>query len=175
MNDSLEVKYKYIKLREELDKEIQLLEKMHSKHLACKKGCDLCCLNFSVFPVEFEVIREETGATFNTLDKTTDGDSEKPGSCAFLINHACSIYHSRPIICRTHGLPLLYMNNDDWELSHCELNFTTVPEDFFDDINTFSQDKWNSRLYMLNQEFINEQSNQMLKETDLIPLNKLNL
>lgn len=168
-------KQNYIKLRTQLDLEILRLEKKHTKHLVCKKGCDLCCLNFSVFQIEFEVIREETGGIYNPTQFASETDSEKPGSCVFLNNHACTIYESRPFICRTHGLALLYVNDDDWELSHCELNFTETPEDYFDEKNTFAQDKWNSKLFLLNREYLKLNNELILKEKDLIPLACLTL
>jgi uncharacterized protein len=174
MSDLLKVKNQYIQLRHELDSEIQRLAQLHNKHLACKKGCDLCCLNFSVFPLEFEIIREALQGSYDP-NPATDIDSEKPASCLFLENHACSIYDHRPFICRTHGLPLLYMNEEDWVLSHCELNFTEAPEDYFDEENTFAQDTWNSRLYLLNREYLKHENKLMLQETDLIPLAYINL
>ena len=175
MNTLEKVKLEYLNLRNQLDKEILRLENKHKNHLACKKGCDLCCLNFSVFPLEFEVILEETGGIFNPLSKTNNISPETPASCSFLNNHSCTIYNSRPFICRTHGLPLLYMNDDEWELSYCELNFTNVQEAYFDEKNTFSQDKWNSRLYMLNQKFIQLNPDVSLKDNNLIPLVYLEL
>lgn len=170
-----EIKNAYKALREELDAEIIRLEKQHQKHLACKKGCDLCCMNFSVFPIEFEVIREEVGGRFLPVNLTEHDENQTPASCVFLKNHLCSIYNSRPFICRTHGLPLLYMNNDEWELSHCELNFTKAQEDYFEEENTFLQDKWNSRLFMLNREFISLNNTYKYSDIELIPLSYLNL
>jgi Fe-S-cluster containining protein len=175
MNSISKEKNDYLQLRQKLDQEILRLEKKHKKHLACKKGCDLCCLNFSVFPIEFEVIREETRGAYNPLLAAPESESENSGSCAFLSNHACTIYESRPFICRTHGLALLYVNDDDWELSHCELNFTEAPEDYFDEKNTFAQDKWNSKLFMLNREYLQSSNELKLEETDLIPLYHLDL
>ena len=161
----------YTALREEIDQEVAKLERYHQKHLACKKGCDLCCLNFSVFPVEFEAIRRECGGKFD-VHRALD-DTGEPGSCLFLKNHSCTLYASRPIICRTHGLPLFYLNNDNWELSHCELNFTGVDEDYFDEEHTFAQDKWNSRLFLINREYVFTHPELKLNDTDLIPLIKL--
>lgn len=175
MNKIEEIKNAYKDLRNELDAEIKRLEQQHKKHLACKKGCDLCCLNFSVFPLEFEVIREETGGEFLPGALPDNENSQAPASCVFLKKHVCTIYNARPFICRTHGLPLLYMNNDEWELSHCELNFTQITEDYFEEENTFMQDKWNSRLFMLNREFVSLNDNYKTTDKELIPLGYLNL
>ena len=64
------------------------------------------------------------------------------------------MYESRPIICRTHGLPLLFMNDEQWELSACELNFTEFDDEEFKEENTFPQDTFNSKLFMINKRFV---------------------
>ncbi|WP_162148807.1 YkgJ family cysteine cluster protein [Alkaliflexus imshenetskii] len=165
------IREEYRALRNELDKEISNLEKTHNQHMICKKGCDLCCLSFNVFPIEFDVIREEMQLE---LDKTAMSAEETPtDTCSLLQNHSCTIYPSRPFICRTHGLPLLYMQDDEWVLSHCELNFTNIDEDYFEPEQCHAQDTWNSRLFMLNKRYIESLNDPNLNETDLMPLSAL--
>jgi len=96
---------RYYELRNKVDTLVARLSKQHHQHMACKKGCDLCCMDFSIFPIEFYSIREAL-ATKN-LSQTSPG-TNTDSSCIFLKDHACTIYNERPIICRTHGLPLLY-------------------------------------------------------------------
>lgn len=163
---------RYYKLRSEIDALIEELEQIHKPHLSCKRGCDLCCMAFSVFPVEFYAIREELN------DKINSGLLPAPKNeedCRFLKNHNCTIYPSRPILCRTHGLPLLYMNNEgtEWELSHCELNFTDYDTDEFNHENTYPQDTLNSKLYMINRDFVANFTEVKYSETDRIPLSEL--
>lgn len=96
--------------------------------LACKKGCDACCAaGLSVLPVESFAIQASGLAP---------PAAPKPGMCAFLdASGACSVYAVRPLLCRTHGLPLratqderargaLTILND---VSVCALNFTKRP------------------------------------------------
>lgn len=71
----------YMALRKEIDLEVERLEQFHKPQMVCKKGCDLCCLNFSVFPVEFEAIRKETCGQYDAT-RTFD-DTGEPGSCVF--------------------------------------------------------------------------------------------
>ncbi|TCO11023.1 YkgJ family cysteine cluster protein [Natronoflexus pectinivorans] len=165
------IKKKYLELRQELDEEIAGLEKLHQNHMLCKKGCSLCCLSFKVLPIEFEVIRSEIERlkSVKVIDKADESDDV----CPLLIDNSCTIYPFRPFICRTHGLPLLYMNDEEWVLSHCELNFTNVDEDYFSETRFHEQDRWNSRLYMLNQEFLKTQEEDALPENELIPLAEL--
>ncbi|MFV0592179.1 MAG: YkgJ family cysteine cluster protein [Draconibacterium sp.] len=161
----------YKKLRDKIDSLSEKLANKHQKHMMCKAGCDLCCMDYRIFPVEFYHIRDrlkENGYQHNVPAVTEEEN------CAFLKNHQCAIYEERPVICRTHGLPLLYMNEEgDWELSACELNFTEFDMDEFTDKNTFPQDKFNSELFMLNKEFIADFKEYKYSEFDLIPVKDL--
>ncbi len=162
----------YHHLRNTIDALREELELIHKDHLNCKNGCDLCCMAISVFPVEFYAIKEELN---RRLDPQQFPEPKNEEDCRFLKNHSCTIYPSRPIICRTHGLPLLYMNSEgtEWELSHCELNFTDYDPDDFNHENTYPQDTLNSKLFMVNREFIAKFTEQKFEETDRIPLSKL--
>ena len=161
----------YYHLRNEIDNLCESLEKQHSQHLNCKKGCDLCCMAISVFPIEFYAIKEELD--FETLlDLPVAANDE---NCRFLVDHSCKIYESRPVICRTHGLPLLYMSleDDEFELSCCELNFTEFDLQDFDEENTYPMDRINSRLYQINKNFVANFDGGRFSEQDRIPLSDL--
>jgi len=164
----------YKKLRDDADAVSEKLIGEHSSQLQCKKGCDMCCMDYSILPVEFYAILDELKKRNfkpNNLQQNTTNEED----CIFLKNHACTIYESRPFICRTHGLPLLYTNNDgEWELSTCELNFREFNFENFSEKNTFLQDKFNSRLFLINREFIAEfEEEEHFGEFDLLPLKKL--
>ncbi len=161
---------KYNLLINKIDNEVKRLAEMHSNHLQCKKGCDLCCMDYSIFPVEyFSILKKLKMDGVNVQPKFKDDNS-----CAFLKDHSCSIYEHRPIICRTHGLPLIYMNDDnEWELSNCELNFKKFDYEEFTFENTFPQDKFNSQLFVLNKGFISGFEEGKFKETNLIPLKNM--
>ncbi|MBW6537233.1 MAG: YkgJ family cysteine cluster protein [Mariniphaga sp.] len=164
----------YRKIRKETDVISKKLSKVHSSHLQCKKGCDLCCMDYSILPVEFYSILEDLksrGFKAENLQRIAKNDED----CIFLKNHDCTIYESRPLICRTHGQPLLYTNDDgEWELSTCELNFKDYDFENFSEENTFPQDKFNSKLFLINREFIAEFKEEThLGEFELLPLKKL--
>lgn len=162
---------KYKIMLNEIQKQTTNLEKMHNKHLKCRIGCALCCIDFSVFPIEFYFILNELKK--NNFEPESDVNTENE-ICVFLKNSSCTIYQHRPIMCRTHGLPLLYSNdNGEFELSACELNFTEFDFDDFTDENTLPQDKYNSKLFLLNREFITEFKDKKYGEFDLIPLKEL--
>jgi uncharacterized protein len=158
----------YLTLRAEISLLCDKLHEQHKSFTLCANGCDACCLDFSVFPVEFfavlhQIQSSDTKVSFNE----TNGEK-----CALLNAHSCSIYPFRPVICRSHGLPLLYMDaeGEEWQLSFCELNFTEAPEDLFDFENTYPQDTFNSRLFLINQDFIREYKEHTFKPDELIPL-----
>ena len=164
----------YLSLRNEIDTQTKVLWDQHHNNMACKKGCDQCCLNFDVFPIEFEVIKQQVQKEYpKVLEQPLN--EESGDKCYFLTNHECRLYNARPIICRTHGYPLLYMNEegDQWELSHCELNFTEIDDDYFNEENTYPQDTINSKLFMLNKSYINSLDDKKYSEFDLIPLKEL--
>jgi len=172
MKTNSNTKTKYRQLRNEIDKLSAKLEKEHKKHLSCKSGCDLCCMDYSIFPVEFYSILDELKN--QKFQQTPPEKNKNDQACVFLKNHRCSIYEIRPIICRTHGLPLLYANNKgEWELSACELNFREFDLENFTTENTFPQDKFNSKLFLLNKTFISEFDQIKYGEFDLIPIKNL--
>lgn len=158
-------------LRNKIDNLTNNLAESHAGHMECKKGCDMCCMDYSIFPIEFHSIVND----MNSIELAPKISSDKKENiCLFLIKHVCSIYQQRPIICRTHGLPLLFMNdNSDWELSACELNFTEFNFEEFTLENTFPQDKYNSKLFLLNKAFIADFQENKYNEFDLIPIKKL--
>lgn len=171
MNDKAQNELeRYRELRNEVSKLSDQLAKLHKDEMACKKGCSECCMHFSVLPVEYFSILQELK---QNPPKQYQELNEEADDCNFLINDLCQIYESRPFICRTHGLPLLFMSQegDDWELSACPLNFTDF-EDFHSE-NTFSQDTYNSKLFLINQEFVKNYEAENFGGFDMISINRL--
>jgi uncharacterized protein len=152
----------------EVDRLAERIGIMHQQHLECRLGCSYCCMDYSLLPVEYYAILEQLRSNTPGINPEATGDD-----CIFLINNACTIYGFRPVICRTHGLPLLYMNdNDEWELSVCELNFSDFDEEFHSG-NTFPQDRFNSRLYMLNKAFVGLPGYSRYSVSDMIPIRNM--
>jgi uncharacterized protein len=158
----------YLTLRRDADILCERLAETHNEHLECVRGRHKCCMDFSIFPVEFFLILKEIKNKKVNVRNVAD-----EGECLFLIDGLCSIYESRPLICRTHGLPLLCMGEDDWELSYCELNFTSEKLPVFGESNTFPQDLYNSKLFLINREFVNSLEDKRYSETDLLSLKEL--
>ncbi|HOK02738.1 MAG TPA: YkgJ family cysteine cluster protein [Spirochaetota bacterium] len=107
----------YSKLIVNIDEYEKKILAAFSKEIKCKKGCDECCILTSVFPVEAYVIYKSAVSENLSLPENFTKDK-----CVFLYNGQCSIYKSRPIICRTHGYPIFY----DGRVDFCPKNFTEI-------------------------------------------------
>lgn len=163
----------YYQLREQIDKRTVEISEIHNKHLNCKKGCDSCCEAISVFPLEFAAIKKELQLEGRKLPYRRFNKFRK--SCMFLINGACSIYNSRPIICRTQGLPLMYqnINGQDYEVSYCQLNFKDNDLKNFSIDNSMFMPDFNSKLFMLNKSFVESRNMYNKSPKKRIPIYKL--
>jgi uncharacterized protein len=85
------------------------LVKAHGPRLQCRSGCTDCCTDgLSVFAVEAAVIARHRS------ELLASGEPHPEGACAFLDESgACRIYEHRPYVCRTQGLPLRWLEQDD--------------------------------------------------------------
>lgn len=173
MTKTIEYLSKYYNLRNKIDIRAKELSTKHYKELKCQKGCDSCCENISVFPIEFHSIKNELGKILYTISNRPFNKFRK--SCVFLKDGACQIYKSRPIICRTQGLPLMYqnINGQGYEVSHCQLNFKNFNISDFNIDNTLFMPDYNSKLFLLNREFVESENIAKKNPKKRIPLWKL--
>jgi Fe-S-cluster containining protein len=90
---------------------------------------------FSVFEVEARPIREALAQLARTdpeARRRVRERGEDPGlrACALLLDGRCSVYEQRPLICRSHGLPIGVRESDEpgspLRLDHCPLNFSKL-------------------------------------------------
>jgi len=87
------------------------IERVNSKRLQCRQGCSDCCTDgLTVLLIEAAVIQR------HHADLLERGDPRPPGACAFLDGEGrCRIYAQRPYVCRTQGLPLRWLEEDENE------------------------------------------------------------
>ncbi|MDQ4123294.1 MAG: YkgJ family cysteine cluster protein [Acidobacteriota bacterium] len=110
------------KLYQAVDRQTALLERRHAARLNCRRGCSACCVDdITVFEVEAENIRRKYP------DLLENELPHAAGKCAFLDESgACRIYDARPYVCRTQGLPLRWLEENEDEIYElrdiCPLN-----------------------------------------------------
>jgi len=151
----------YKSLRGDIEAFCNQLTQVHVNSLECKKGCCTCCVNLSVYPVEFHALKQ-IAENKNELKNISWDDNE---SCGFLKNNKCQMYEIRPIICMTHGLPILFLEEESnkYNVSHCELNFIDETTKFNEN-NTIPLDQINEKLYLINKRFISENNLKLTAE-----------
>ncbi len=158
----------YKKICDNIDLKISKILSFYKNDILCAKGCSSCCMEITLLPVEFFSIKYEFDKRYslknlsNNYDIFTSRNESNKKECIFLKNSICMIYESRPVICRTQGLPLLYYSDllENYTISFCEKNFTLRNDDFeLDTEFTIDLDRLNSSLYRLNKEFTEEINN----------------
>lgn len=147
----------YRQLRNDVDELSAGLAALHGAHLCCRRGCSGCCTNLSVLPVEYDVILRDlrdAGVTSIIFDPNEP--------CGFLKDGMCSLYAARPLICRTHGLPIAFTNETfdppETNVSFCPMNFSEVDLDEYEfgPHNTIDLDRLNGRLQEVNAIYLSE-------------------
>ena len=87
--------------------------------MRCAAGCSRCCVDgLTVTAIEAAVIAEHVARSPVAINRG--------GGCAALdAEGRCQIYEARPILCRSHGVPMVErLGSLPVVSSSCELNFT---------------------------------------------------
>jgi Fe-S-cluster containining protein len=105
------------------------IEREHAERITCCKGCDSCCRHISLFWVEAAglalALRDLPRDTVSLIrEKARSASAE--GACPLLEKGICLLYMARPIICRTHGLPILTSESGRRMVDFCPRNFIGV-------------------------------------------------
>ena len=81
---------------------MDVLYKHVNKYTPCKKGCSYCCSCYvTIIDIEIQFIEKNNKEI--KRKKQFDTDNKGVGTpCLFLKNGVCSIYESRPYVCRRH-------------------------------------------------------------------------
>lgn len=100
----------------------------------CGPGCETCChVRIGVFTVEAAPIRDalarlgQRNPALRAQVRSQADDPSHADRCALLVDGRCTVYEVRPLICRSHGLPIAAAESGDpadpLRLDHCPLNF----------------------------------------------------
>ena len=117
-------------------------------HMQCAKGCASCCILETVTPLEAYMIETHLQSISARVPLFIQQTEEM---CVFLHSNECAIYPVRPIICRTHGLPLLYQERGEIEV--CPLNFTELDITTLDPAYLFDTERITANLIRFNLAF----------------------
>jgi Fe-S-cluster containining protein len=94
--------------------------------MQCQNKCSQCCrVELSVFQVEADLITGwfiSLSEEQKTILKTSWLVASEKGVCSFLKNDSCTIYETRPLICRTQGLVFKFIQESKELLDVCPLN-----------------------------------------------------
>ena len=116
----------YLALVAKVDELCGRIEAEFGPHLACRAGCSGCCRHITLSWVEavaLNVALRELSAEQAEAVRQNARTAATEGPCPLLIDERCALYASRPIICRTHGLPILTVRDDARSIDFCPLNF----------------------------------------------------
>jgi uncharacterized protein len=147
----------YSILIKKMEEKMASLAIFFAGEITCGPGCCSCCTISSVLAVEAEIIRqflaEQPGVLKKIEKKKTSPVESSISKCPFLADSRCQIYPVRPVICRTHGHALAYVDhlNETIELSICEKNFKNTQE--LDPDHLLYMDEFNEGLGLINMDF----------------------
>lgn len=147
----------YHSLVAKVDSLCRSIEHTLGEAITCHAGCSSCCLAISVFPVEAAAMIEAAGKLpperlshlKQRLKAWAGGET-----CPLLEDDCCLLYTARPIICRTHGLPILLVEEGERRVDVCPLNCQGVehlPGEAILDL-----DKLNTMLAAVNALYLRE-------------------
>lgn len=127
----------YLALRDKVDAFCAAATEASAGALRCEAGCSGCCVGgLTVSAVEARALRRALEETPLAGEPRAAADF----ACALLdADGRCSVYATRPLVCRTQGLALAYpagliptdaiMHRDaaGRDVTHCPLNFEQQP------------------------------------------------
>lgn len=127
------------------------------EQIVCCLGCDGCCRHLSLFAVEAAALAAalaEAPAALAAEIRERARVATEDGPCPLLKDGACLLYAARPLICRTHGLPLLGRRDGESFIDYCPENFQgmeSLPASAVIDLETL-----NATLAAVNRLFVKE-------------------
>jgi Fe-S-cluster containining protein len=133
--------------------------------LQCRAGCDGCCQRrLTVTAVEAAAIRGWLAALDqperSAIAARAQASARHPqGPCAALQDDGrCGIYPVRPLVCRSHGVPLRMKEEAGPGLTVCPLNFTGHPLPMVDADCVLDQTTLSTVLYAIDAAWAREQA-----------------
>lgn len=163
----------YADLLTKVDTFVREKTERFQNQITCKPGCFDCCVaKLTVTKIEAEAIVEYVNDNKLTLPR----EAIHKNHCMNLdVEGRCLIYPVRPIVCRTHGLPIDYKSeneskkkgeNTEKNRSVCPKNFTKESIAKLDPTDVLNGDTINLILGMINMKYF--------EKIERVSLEKLN-
>ena len=160
MDDLSPILANYSELVSRVDAHIERVNTLYVDQIACEAGCDSCCRFLSLFPVEaFALARAYAQAApmqqARIMDAVADNPQDREDApCPLLFENRCLLYQARPIICRTHGYPLLINKDGEPRVDFCPKNFKGAWDLSREAL--LDLDQLNTTLLAVNQHFLSQ-------------------
>lgn len=119
----------YLSLLSRVDELCSNTAERFDSQISCRPGCDACCRHLSIFAVEAAAVKVALSALAEPDAAMIRQKAEMTGledPCPLLHDGLCLLYRARPIICRTHGLPLLITRDGASGVDFCPENFQSL-------------------------------------------------
>lgn len=167
----------YKKLLIDIEILTESLHKRFSKQITCHLGCTSCCyqqLSLSLVEADFisKAVKElplETQKKIFFAAKAIKSQTNATEACPMLDGPACTIYEFRPVICRTHGFPITFKDDESEEilLDVCPLNFSQEGDSVeLNLIDTIDIDRLNLRLAAINYAYCRDSLEESKKSAE---------
>jgi hypothetical protein len=148
---------RYHELTARIDAFFDRVHKRHASDMRCAAGCDLCCRTRPTVTVVEAAAIAEWVATKDAEERAalaTAAASSDLSRCPALDDAGrCRIYDARPIICRSHGVPIRLRDARSLPvITSCELNFTTQGPAAADPDCILDQELVSTMLALVNKE-----------------------
>lgn len=115
----------YYRMVARVDALCREIQDLLSGQITCSEGCSSCCTSITLFPVEAAVLQAalaELPAPRQDAIRRHAAAHAGGERCPLLEDHRCLLYSARPIICRTHGFPIIYTEGSERKVDCCPLN-----------------------------------------------------
>jgi Fe-S-cluster containining protein len=149
--------HNYRELWGRVDRICREIEAEFGANLSCQAGCDGCCRHLSLFPVEAAALAaalaDLSPARAEHIRRRAR-NAPLDGPCPLLEKGVCLLYAARPLICRTHGLPLLSAQEQGKSVDFCPLNFRGIGS--LPGTAVIDLDRLNTTLAAINNLFVTE-------------------
>jgi Fe-S-cluster containining protein len=160
----------YRALLQRVDQLCGVISEQFADHIFCKAGCSSCCRHLTLFPVEAANLRVAFEKLPAEIMAILAGRIDWPenGSCPLLLADCCTVYADRPVICRTHGLPLLTEYNGKKSVDCCPENFITAAA--LPGSAVINLEALNSALVAINALFVSKTADLRFQGKDRFPI-----